>query len=222
MDIPKMNEKGHPMYNKPSFMERVKSLQQGEWKDMYEKEFDRMTSIEGGFHNKIKRQIPYRVKCLYDKVKPGKVLEVGCGDGYILYRLQEELDGLDCHGIDVSENAIAVAKENVEGKFEVMNAEEQLPEGKYDTVICLEVLEHLKEPEELAKKMFDLLVPGGRLLISVPIEKHIDWYTHIQEFDFIKLNKLFREIGDNHYIYRIHKFYEDEVPNMFFVEVHKK
>lgn len=42
--------------------------------------------------------------------------------------------------------------------------------GGYDLVVCMEVLEHVVEFEALLERLAGLLAPGGRLLLSVPVE----------------------------------------------------
>lgn len=39
---------------------------------------------------------------------------------------------------------------------------------KYDTVICINVLEHLKDDNLAIQKMKDLLTPGGKIIVMVP------------------------------------------------------
>jgi SAM-dependent methyltransferase len=54
----------------------------------------------------------------------------------------------------------------VEG--ELPQALAQLPDGAYDLVLCLSVLEHLWQPELMLAECHRLLAPGGVLLINVP------------------------------------------------------
>src|SRR4030095_10060214 len=42
--------------------------------------------------------------------------------------------------------------------------------GAYDAVVCMEVLEHVVEVDRVLDNLVSLLAPGGRLLISVPVE----------------------------------------------------
>ena len=43
-----------------------------------------------------------------------------------------------------------------------------LPDGAFDVVLCLSVLEHLWEPQVALAEMHRMLAPGGRLLVNVP------------------------------------------------------
>jgi SAM-dependent methyltransferase len=42
------------------------------------------------------------------------------------------------------------------------------PDGTFDTVLCIAVLEHVENPEDVTAEMFRVLKPGGRLIASVP------------------------------------------------------
>jgi 2-polyprenyl-3-methyl-5-hydroxy-6-metoxy-1,4-benzoquinol methylase len=98
------------------------------------------------------------------------VLDVGCGNG-VISRSLGEVD-YNVYGIDVSEKAIAKAKElnkfpNV--SFDVISAEQLVAEGKkYDAIICSEVLEHLNRPEDLLITLYQSLTDTGVLIITVP------------------------------------------------------
>src|ERR1051326_7254387 len=41
---------------------------------------------------------------------------------------------------------------------------------EFDTVVCLNVLEHIKDDEAALRNLYDTLVPGGRLLLFVPAD----------------------------------------------------
>lgn len=99
-----------------------------------------------------------------------EVLDVGCGNGVISRSLGEK--GLTVKGIDVSEKAIARARElnkfpNV--RFDVVSAEQLVADGhKYHAVICSEVLEHLNDPGKLLSVLHELLDTNGVLIVTVP------------------------------------------------------
>jgi 2-polyprenyl-3-methyl-5-hydroxy-6-metoxy-1,4-benzoquinol methylase len=100
--------------------------------------------------------------------KSGKVLEVGCGLGHLLQRL----DGpYEVYGVDVNEWALERARANVpNGQFAKENAEDlsRYADGSFQIVIAKHVVEHLPHPEEAILEMGRVLAPGGMLLMGTP------------------------------------------------------
>ncbi|USF25738.1 Ubiquinone biosynthesis O-methyltransferase, mitochondrial [Firmicutes bacterium ASF500] len=73
--------------------------------------------------------------------------DVGCGEGIIDRTLLNTFPTLDITGFDLSERAIAFAKElNPEAQYYVKNILDADSTDKYDVVLCTEVLEHLPDP----------------------------------------------------------------------------
>ena len=76
---------------------------------------------------------------------PGdRVLDVGCGKGYLLYELTRALPGLEVTGLDISDYAIAQGKEEIRDRLQVGNAR-SLPfeDDSFDLVVSLGTLHNL-------------------------------------------------------------------------------
>lgn len=73
-----------------------------------------------------------------------KVLDVGCGKGYLLFDFTKVVPGIEVHGIDVSEYAIEHAKEEIRDRVAVGNATAlPYPDRSFDLVYSLNTLHNL-------------------------------------------------------------------------------
>jgi SAM-dependent methyltransferase len=79
-----------------------------------------------------------------DITKPARVLDAGCAMGLLVEALVAR--GIDAHGVDISEYAISQAAPAVAGRCRVASLTTPL-EGRYDLVVCIEVLEHMPPGE---------------------------------------------------------------------------
>ena len=96
-------------------------------------------------------------------IKPGdKILDVGCGKGFLLYDFTKVVPGLELHGIDISEYAIQNAKEEIKDCLQVGNATSlPFPDNYFDFVFsittlhnlhCYDLDKALREIERVGKK----------------------------------------------------------------------
>jgi len=78
-------------------------------------------------------------------IKPGdKILDVGCGKGFLLYDFTLVVPGVEVYGIDISQYAIDNAKEEVRDRLTVGNATRlPWPEQHFDLVYSLNTLHNL-------------------------------------------------------------------------------
>jgi trans-aconitate methyltransferase len=71
-------------------------------------------------------------------------LEIGCSIGVLTQRLARHVD--DLLGIDVSDAALAQARERVpHARFEQREIPEEFPDGRFDLIVCSEVLYYLDD-----------------------------------------------------------------------------
>lgn len=90
-----------------------------------------------------RRRIEDRNPALIKEVfTPKRVLDVGCGPGFLMEFLREL--GVDVRGVDFSPSSITLAPEGVRDRIRIgpVDALEE-PDGAADLVICREVMEHL-------------------------------------------------------------------------------
>lgn len=97
------------------------------------------------------------------------VVDVGCGGGEFLRILRDSGDSSwRLVGVDISERAMDVLKqlniEGVLGRFEEM----EWPLPAPDVIVMNQVIEHLEDPKAVVARSFDLLRPGGVLMMETP------------------------------------------------------
>jgi methionine biosynthesis protein MetW len=104
------------------------------------------------------------------RLQPRRLLDVGCGSGYLAKLLKARVGGLVIHGVDISSVALERARSHVDQVWQVDldKANLPLPSEEYDTVTCVEVIEHLYDPEHALREIARVLVPGGRAVVTVP------------------------------------------------------
>lgn len=98
------------------------------------------------------------------------ILDVGCGEGFTLARLQKEKIGKHFEGIEYDDTAIELGKK-LYPKLEIKKGDiYKLPykSNSFDLVVCTEVLEHLDEPKKAYREL--LRVSRKYVLLSVPNE----------------------------------------------------
>ena len=103
---------------------------------------------------------------------PTRVLDAGCGEGETIERLRDLLP-TPVQGVDLNPGSVEFASERLpEDSFEVGDLTDlRFDDDSFDLVLCLEVLEHIPDPEPALREM--ARVSSSELLISVP---HEPWF----------------------------------------------
>lgn len=97
----------------------------------------------------------------------GRILDVGCGDGHFLHLAGKK--GFECHGLEYSKKLSSYASTKVDGNIHQGKYEKlTYPEGAFDVITFIQVLEHIPDPLSVLKIAHYHLRRGGLLVIEVP------------------------------------------------------
>lgn len=143
--------------------------------------------------------------------KGSTVLEFGPANGRMTKYLKEKL-GCDVYLAEIDEEAgkqaLKYGKDLVVGDIENFEWFERYQDIKFDYIIYADVLEHLRDPEQVVAKSKILLKNDGSILLSVPNFAHNAILINLVNNDF-----QYRNIGlldDTH----IHMFTKNSLENM--------
>lgn len=109
-----------------------------------------------------------------------RTLDAGCGSGaFSLYAAKRgnEVVGLS---FDERNNSIAAERAEILGLHRTTFLTRDLREidsmrdelGRFDQILCFEVVEHIMDDQKLIDTLSGLLRPGGRLLLTTPSDRH--------------------------------------------------
>jgi SAM-dependent methyltransferase len=113
---------------------------------------------------------------------PARVLDYGCGEARYLAVLSEHFPHARLVGSDISRVALEHAGRRLpEATFELMaNERVPAPDGAFDLIVSVEVLEHVADVELATRELGRLLAPGGRLLLTTPCANpgSLEWWIN--------------------------------------------
>ena len=152
-----------------------------------------------------------RVECLIKEIKNyhnGKnILDIGCGDSYLDYRLMNEINDIDkFYGIDI------YAKEEFnDGKYFVVNNYNSLKNKFFDTILMFDVLEHVENDSDFLKNtVAPMLKDNGKIIMTVPayqclFSKHDEKLKHYRRYNIKMVKEACKKsdfnIINSHYFY---------------------
>jgi len=123
-----------------------------------------------------------------------KVLDFGCGGGYLL----KNIKCIKRVGVEINPSAVEIARQN---GIEVFSNVEDLPDGYFDIIISDNALEHTLQPLLELKELYKKLVLGGKIIFVVPCESfHLSYYPnnisyHLYSWSPMCIGNLFSEAG---------------------------
>ena len=121
----------------------------------------------------IGRRVRFRhVRDAVEGLRPGQVLDAGCGDGRFTAWLHGRFPGAKVTGLDSNDELLARARaRHPELDLRVGEVGSSALEGRrFDLIVCTDVLEHIADDRAALRWFADRLEPGGRLVLHVPAD----------------------------------------------------
>ena len=128
-----------------------------------------------GTTNRIERRLVGRFfdrfESLLPATAPRRVLEIGTGEGLVADRVIGRFPEAAFVALDLPHGHLAKRWQALDGHGVFATAERlPFPDGAFDLVLAVEVLEHLRDPALALGELARVATPGGTALLSVPSE----------------------------------------------------
>lgn len=136
-----------------------------------------------------------------------KLIDIGCGDGYLLKEIAKDFPQIDLFGIDLSENRVETAKKFAPIAVLKTGDAQDIPfeDETFDIVVCSEVIEHCPDDMKVLAELYRILKTNSFLILTVPNLYTLESISklligkriapppyHLREYSY---NQLIREVG---------------------------
>lgn len=131
----------------------------------------------------------------------GTFLEIGCGTGFVLYGLHKKFPFLVLSGSEIYASGLDYAAGRLEHAALFQMDARQIPfENEFHVIGAFDMLEHVREDEQVLKQMYQALRPGGGLILTVPQHPWLwsrqdEIACHIRRYRARKLKERVRSAG---------------------------
>jgi 2-polyprenyl-3-methyl-5-hydroxy-6-metoxy-1,4-benzoquinol methylase len=152
------------------------------------------------------RRTDIECKVFFLQANPeGRLLEVGCGNGYTLNKLGKL--GWKVEGLDLDINAVRIAKANGLTVHHGDIKQKKYSNDTFDVITMSHVVEHVYDPVDVLRECHRVMKPGGRLVCVTPNAESwghklykYDWRgleppRHLHIFNIASLCEITRQAG---------------------------
>jgi SAM-dependent methyltransferase len=151
------------------------------------------------------RQAEWYNRWLFSLMEPyvdGDILEVGVGIGNFTDFLikKGQVTAIDVNKAYLNEIKKKYHDKILSGFGNIETNKYFFKDRRFDTIICLNVLEHIRNQNNAVKNMFDLLKSGGKLILLLPA--HMNLYSdfdrylgHFRRYQKNEVDKMLKDAG---------------------------
>ncbi|WP_163537226.1 class I SAM-dependent methyltransferase [Gracilibacillus sp. YIM 98692] len=144
----------------------------------------------------------------------GRVLDFASGSGYGTHITAKKCKKRvsEVIGVDIDLEVVEYARKTYYHPLTTYLQEDvtdpNLPKklGQFDTILSFETIEHVEEEEQFLSNIYNLLKPGGKLVLSTPFGqgrgKPCGSPFHVHQLTEEEFNNLFNEYSETHFYYQ--------------------
>lgn len=123
------------------------------------------------------------------------LLEIGPGDGYVIFGLSKRIKGMSMAAMDISQVALDMTTSSTPEVRTILGSMETMDLGeKFDVILTAQTLEHSDNINEAIYRIGQHLNPGGILIVILPYMWEVD-EQHNYKFDDNFMFTLCKRIG---------------------------
>lgn len=133
--------------------------------------------------------IPY----VHAENESSRVLDIGCGLGFYAPLFLQR--GYRYYGVEAADSAASYVENAYRVPVFRTTFERLIPAVHYHTIVAAHVIEHFEDSPAMLKKMYDTLMPGGRLYIVVPDDSDLVNPDHLWFYTPASLTGVLARVG---------------------------
>ena len=127
-----------------------------------------------------------------------RMLDAGCGTGQMTKLLERYGEAI---GLEIAPEALAFARKRGVGNLvQGSITDPPFAAGSFDLVLSLDVIEHVENDVQIINSLFDIVKPGGHLIVTVPAfqslwSQHDEINHHKRRYRVGQLERMFANAG---------------------------
>lgn len=149
-----------------------------------------------------------------------KILDIGCGNGFLLNQLSKNYKNCELHGIDISGKQLLYSHDV---KTYCIDIEKFETNEKFDYIFCIEMIGYVKNQTETIDKILSMLNKNGTFICSSFVYEDLDtWQRDIIKNKIPSKNKedcyYYYQISKNEIEkYKIQEYSENKIANFYYL-----
>ncbi len=162
-----------------------------------------IAELTKGVYTNGSNELTSRIKIAIDEVEDNQeVLEIGVGFGELSKNIHR-FKKVRLSAVDIAQSPLEnVRKYTVDSQLaDISSVPLKFPDNRFDVVFCLEVFEHLQNPNFALSEIQRVLKPRGKLVLSIPNY----WGGHLMIYPGLITPKFFKYFLEQNY-FKVSRF----------------